>query len=412
MGRRKKFNMSINDLRDLNQKAYNVDPQFQGTTVVSHKPQEGETNIIKTYSGDGEHFYQIVATDCDNSLFGGSYRGMAVAPITKDFPEGDPNQVIIVSAGTNPKDWKNLASAFDEWVGFQSDQLSSAQAFLKRVQEKYTVTQLTGYSQGGYMLKVGAEAHIPTTVFNGWFRYADLTKAERDYIESHREMFVNFRHTNDDTVRYLDANMVGDDLGTIVWIDGSSHDLSSWNFDSKGNLIDEKGHVYKLPKNVDVEKSIEGMGKQFEVQMSLLSDLCTRFTASGGGLSSSEKIYLDDAQALAIVSTASSEFELAMSNVMKNYQDGIKESEKLWNKTVSKARSMGNLLENWEIHEALEMVGFTHENIVGFPTGQYQNKIDKVRKMSDKFKNIEGEIKGKISELVARDSELAQQLKG
>ncbi len=114
MGRRKKFNMSINDLRDLNQKAYNVDPQFQGTTVVSHKPQEGETNIIKTYSGDGEHFYQIVATDCDNSLFGGSYRGMAVAPITKDFPEGDPNQVIIVSAGTNPKDWKNLASAFDE----------------------------------------------------------------------------------------------------------------------------------------------------------------------------------------------------------------------------------------------------------------------------------------------------------
>ncbi|WMX69631.1 hypothetical protein [Lactococcus cremoris] len=97
---------------------------------------------------------------------------------------------------------------------------------------------------------------------------------------------------------------------------------------------------------------------------------------------------------------------------MKNYQDGIKESEKLWNKTVSKARSMGNLLENWEIHEALEMVGFTHENIVGFPTGQYQNKIDKVRKMSDKFKNIEGEIKGKISELVARDSELAQQLKG
>jgi len=410
----RKFNMTTNkELVQFNNKVYNVDPNYPGKTVVSHNPKPGEENVVTAKVNGKFNQYQVVATDCDNSLFGGSYRGMAVAPITKDFPEGDPNQVIIVSAGTNPKDWKNLASAFDEWVGFQSDQLSSAQAFLKRVQEKYTVTQLTGYSQGGYMLKVGAEAHIPTTVFNGWFRYADLTKAERDYIESHREMFVNFRHNNDEVVRYLDGNIhAGDDLGTIVWIDGSSHDLSSWNFDSKGNLIDEKGHVYKLPKNVDVEKSIEGMGKQFEVQMSLLSDLRTRFTASGGGLSSSEKIYLDDAQALAIVSTASSEFELAMSNVMKNYQDGIKESEKLWNKTVNKARSMGNLLENWEIHEALEMVGFTHENIVGFPTGQYQNKIDKVRKMSDKFKNIEGEIKGKISELVARDSELAQQLKG
>ncbi len=58
------------------------------------------------------------------------------------------------------------------------------------------------------------------------------------------------------------------------------------------------------------------------------------------------------------------------------------------------------------------MVDFTQDNIVGFPTGQYQSKIDKVRTMSDKFKNLEGEIKGKISELVARDSELAQQLKG
>lgn len=54
------------------------------------------------------------------------------------------------------------------------------------------------------------------------------------------------------------------------------------------------------------------------------------------------------------------------------------------------------------------MVGFTQDNIVGFPTGQYQNKIDKVRTMSDQFKTLESEIKGKISELVARDSELAQ----
>ncbi|MBK0084405.1 hypothetical protein IAE51_10915 [Lactococcus sp. S64] len=404
---------SIKDLNKLNKAVYRVDANYSGDVLVSQNPKEGQQNKIHVPNGNSTDSYRVVDTDCDNSLFGGSYRGMAVAPITKEFPNGDPNHVIVVSAGTNPNDWKNLASAVDEWGGFQSDQLSSAQDFLKRVQEKYTVTQLTGYSQGGYMLKIGAEAHIPTTVFNGWFRYSDLTEEERNYIKSHREMFVNFRHNNDEVVRYLDGNIhAGDDLGTIVWIDGSSHDLSSWNFDSKGNLIDEKGHVYKLPKNADVEKSIEGMGKQFEVQMSRLSDLRTRLTASGGGLSSSEKIYLDDAQALAIVSTASSEFELAMSNVMKNYQDGINESEKLWQDTFNKAVDMGNLLETWEIYEALEMVGFTQDNIVGFPTGQYQSKIDKVRTMSDKFKNLEGEIKSKISELVARDSELAQQLKG
>lgn len=413
MERKKIFDMSINDLRDLNQKSYNVDPNYQGTTVVSKNPKKGETDVIKIYSGDGEHSYKVVDTDCDNSFFGGSYRGMAVAPITKEFPNGDPNHVIVVSAGTNPKDWKNLASAADEWAGFQSDQLSSAQAFLKRVQEKYTVTQLTGYSQGGYMLKIGAEAHIPTTVFNGWFRYSDLTEEERNYIKSHREMFVNFRHNNDEVVRYLDGNIhAGDDLGTIVWVDGSSHDLSSWNFDTKGNLIDKKGHVYKLPENVDVEKNIEGMQKQFDVQMSALKDLRAKMTASGGGLSAGEKIYLDDAQALAIVSTASAEFDLAMLNVMKVYQDGIRKQEELWQKTLDKARSMGSLLESWEINDALESTGFTHENIVAFPVGQYQNKISKVKAMSEQFKSLESEIKRKISELVARDSELAQQLKG
>lgn len=39
-------------------------------------------------------------------------------------------------------------------------------------------------------------------------------------------------------------------------------------------------------------------------------------------------------------------------------------------------------------------------------------KIDKVRQMSEKFKNLENEIKAKISEIVARDTELAQQLRG
>ena len=113
-----------------------------------------------------------------------------------------------------------------------------------------------------------------------------------------------------------------------------------------------------------------------------------------------------------IVSTAGAEFDLAMVNLMKNYQDGIEESKSLWQDTVNKAVAMGNLLDTWEIYEALEMVGFTQENIAGFPIGQYQSKIDKVRTMADKFKRLESEIKSKISELVARDSELAQQLKG
>ena len=141
-------------------------------------------------------------------------------------------------------------------------------------------------------------------------------------------------------------------------------------------------------------------------------ELEKRLSTSGGGLSSGERIYLDSAQALAIVSTASLEFNLSMENVIKVYQDGIKEAEELWKKTVDDAMKMGNQLEQWEIYEALERGGSTECNIVILPTQQYQMKISKVREMAEQFKSLENQIKVKISEIVARDSELAQQLKG
>ena len=71
-----------------------------------------------------------------------------------------------------------------------------------------------------------------------------------------------------------------------------------------------------------------------------------------------------------------------------------------------------NQLEQWEIYEALERGGSTEYNIVILPTQQYQMKISKVREMAEQFKSLENQIKVKISEIVARDSELAQQLKG
>lgn len=35
-------------------------------------------------------------------------------------------------------------------------------------------------SQSAYMLKLGAQYHIPTTVFNGWFRYSTLNEDEKN----------------------------------------------------------------------------------------------------------------------------------------------------------------------------------------------------------------------------------------
>lgn len=192
----------------------------------------------------------------------------------------------------------------------------------------------------------------------------------------------------------------------------SGHMLNSYHFSKDGSLKDSYGGVWNITDKGTLQTGIDVVQKVFKAQTKSLEDLKSKLTTSGGGLSSSEKIYLDSAQALAIVSTAGTEFDLAMVNVIKVYQDGIKTQEKLWQETLNKAMGMGNLLETWEVHEALENTGFSHENIIAFPVGQYQNKIAKVETMSEQFKNLENQIKDKIAELVARDTELAQQLKG
>lgn len=209
------------------------------------------------------------------------------------------------------------------------------------------------------------------------------------------------------------------DYGTAIYVgdfgDGtllSGHFLESYHFGEDGSLKDNEGRIWTITDKGILSDGIELIQKSFKSQMKALEDLKVRFTASGGGLSSGEKIYLDAAEALAIISTAGAEFNLAMLNVIKNYQEGIKKAEELWKKTLDEAIQMGAQLEKWEVHEALESVGFTEYNIVGVPRQQYQMKIDKIREMSEHFTSLEREIKAKISEIVARDAELAQELKG
>ncbi|PZL73017.1 hypothetical protein CI088_09695, partial [Enterococcus plantarum] len=147
-------------------------------------------------------------------------------------------------------------------------------------------------------------------------------------------------------------------------------------------------------------------------QVKNLEQLKKKFTASGGGLSSGEQIYLDDSQALAVVSHASSEFETAMLSVVIVYQTGIQNAEKLWTETLTDARSIGTDLSEGEIKSALAEGGCTEQSIVTEPVNEYKEKKNKAKKMAEKFQQLAQEIRSKTNELVQRDKELANQLKG
>ena len=236
-------------LNGLNQEeaVYSVDPnlaQSKEHDIITDKSDDqikaGETNIYRT--SDGQRF-KILSVKNDPAT---GFQGMAVAPIVNG--QVDTNSVAVVAAGTTPTDVNDLKGAITSInPELSSPQLAVADEFLQEVRKNYHVTQLTGYSQGAYMIKLGAKYHIPTTVFNGWVSYDTLSEDEKKYLKRNTHLFKNYRHAQDDVVQYQDGNLEGvqgrDGFGTIYWVFGSSHKIFDWQFNEQGQVIDEHGRV-------------------------------------------------------------------------------------------------------------------------------------------------------------------------
>lgn len=391
--------MSPKDYKELAKWSYEVPSLAEGETFKSNGKQ---WKILKVK---------------DNPWTG--FQAMAVAPVSDG---NSPNNVIIAYAGTNPFQFGDLYSDVANVIlSNGAGQMWEAKWFADQVARDYSDASIsvTGHSLGGYLaLAQGAEHHWHTVTFNGPDPYENLSGQAKKWVKESAEFLTNFVNYKD-IVTYGGGSLTQSagnlkTTGKRVWIDNGLfvHSIDKWKFDEKGNVIDGNGKSYGLPSLTELDASMTTFQNSFKAQMKELGSLKKRLSASGGGLSSGEKLYLDSAQALATVSTASLEFNLAMENVIKVYQNGIKEAEELWQKTVDDAMKIGNQLEQWEIYEALERGGSTEYNIVTLPTQQYQMKISKVRGMAEQFKSLENQIKAKISEIVARDSELAQQLKG
>lgn len=224
------------ELRDLNKNVYKVNPNFKDGGNKTKLTDKSDGNLGKNEKNvviaGAQKFKVLSVKDGDYG-----FQGMAVAPIVN----GTPNygQVTVVAAGTYPSDSNDLNAAIK---GMSPNGSPQADIVLKYVGElidnnpKWTISQLSGYSQSAYMLKVGARFKIPTTVFSGWFQYRSLTPAEAKFMKENPHLFLNYRQKNDDVTKWNDFNSKwgnSDDFGTIVWVDGNSHKLNSWTFDEK-----------------------------------------------------------------------------------------------------------------------------------------------------------------------------------
>ncbi|MBP2623986.1 hypothetical protein [Streptococcus oricebi] len=414
-------------LNELNQKenVYSVNPNFatrkeNRTSIVVAKPdsklKKGETNTLTI---DGQDF-RVVATKTDKAT---GFDGLAVAPIVNGKP--DYKSVAVIAAGTDPDSKENAALSTpwgtvsrDFWTAMTSGmtngsvQYAPADAFVQELMEnkKYRVVQLSGYSQGAFMLKVGAKYHIPTTTFNSWFAYNSLNAEERAFVKKHPELFIDYRKTNDDVVLYNDLNrpeltmgvtgIPSLGYGTIYWVEGKSHKVEDWKFDKKtGQVLDKKGG----------QVLATGVFKPYAYtlkEMEAYKDLKKKWASKG--ISQSEQIFLDAAQGGILSSNMVSTARLGATEMASLADKYNQEVEAIWSKIDF---SSYQEFSAEEVEALFAAQGVTYDKIVSDFQTYSKTATTKMEDLASSFETLDGQVQAGIEELMSTDKKLAGEFK-
>ena len=416
------FNYTDKQLNELNhgKNVYSVNSEYaerNNRPLVTEAPNPNpsssdfkETNTITT--SDGQEF-RVVATKSHPET---GFDGLAVAPIVNGQP--DYKNVAVIAAGTDPDSPVNKQGPFTRDVysaiiarqTYLSPQYKVADQFVKEIMDdpRYEVSQLSGYSQGSYMLKVGAKYHIPTTTFNAWFKYGALTLEEKAFIESNPSMFIDYRRKHDDVVRWNDFNhpewfyttTTNFMPSTIHWLDGTSHKIGDWEFDPvTGQVVDGKGGkplisgVYRAYAN-----SLRGMAHY--------KDLKSKW--SSGGISSSEEIYLDAAQGSILSSSMATAARTGADEVSALAKKANQELQEIWSKIDFTSYSA---LAPYEVEALFASQGITQAQFIDTFQTETNQTATKMNASAQAFEKLDKQLQEVIEKTVATDKQLGKEFR-
>ena len=409
-----KYVYTDKQLNELNQgpNVYSVNTEFaqrkeNRTNIVTAKSdnelKKGETNTITT--SDGQEF-RVIATKSHKET---GFDGLAVAPIVNGEP--DYKSIAVIAAGTDPGSPTKIdvGTAVAERESGLSPQYYVADRFVKEIMDdpRYEVSQLSGYSQGSYMLKVGAKYHIPTTTFNAWFFYNSLSNEEKAFIDKNPAMFIDYR-------RNYDVVVFGNDFNhpelfnksflempdTIYWLDGTSHNIGDWEFDPvTGQVIDGKGGkplisgVYRAYAN-----SLRGMTHY--------KDLKSKW--SSGGISSSEEIYLDAAQGSILSSSIATAARTGADEVSTLAKKANQELQEIWSKIDFTSYTA---LSPYEVDAIFASQGITQAQFIDTFQTETNQTATKMNASAQAFENMDKQLQEVIEKTVATDKQLAKEFR-
>lgn len=296
---------------------------------------------------------------------------------------------------------------------FPPPQFKDAATHLKEVIQKYPNAKidLYGHSLGSmdiqYALACLTEeeaAHVGTVhVYNGPNIYNILTSEQKKRLDALKyKIYNHIDHKDLVSLGYLDSGSQG--------ASGIVKHLKTKNLKNTGLQHMMHGYIYDQNGNLVLEKGTEAITRKeiIEERMKVYYRLKDKLQKTGGGLSSSERIYLDALQA-----------RLASDELIRVVDEGLEQAQKSKAQLDTDLETLekviqtvpkGFILNLSEVEEAYAQAGATRQTVVTEIRERFDNRLATYQSLSNEFHALSEQVNAGIELLKAKDQEIAGEM--
>ncbi|HAO5757943.1 TPA: hypothetical protein IP900_002299, partial [Listeria monocytogenes] len=234
--------------------------------------------------------------------------------------------------------------------------------------------------------------------------YSNLTPKQQDTVKAINALnrLFNFVDRKD----YVPIGYgIGDPtIGHLIEVESKKagmveqHMWGGYQFDEDGNILTDKEGSLRLAKYATAQ------------QLASINIMRTSFSKSGGALSSSEEIFLDAAEGLAITQGMKQTIQGEIKDLKDMFDKAIENAEELWRDTLSDARDIGSKLSESEILTALALGNATESKIVIDTVQDCEKSLAEATKIEQEYDKLLEQINEAIKSQLKTDQELAKQI--
>ncbi|EAE1656698.1 DUF2974 domain-containing protein [Listeria monocytogenes] len=234
--------------------------------------------------------------------------------------------------------------------------------------------------------------------------YSNLTPKQQDTVKAINALdrLFNFVDRKD----YVPIGYgIGDPaIGHLIEVESKKagmveqHMWGGYQFDEDGNILTDKEGSLRLAKYATAQ------------QLAAINIMRTNFSKSGGALSSSEEIFLDAGEGLAITQGMKQTIQGEIKDLKDMFDKAIENAEELWRDTLSDARDIGSHLAESEILAALAWGGVTEPEIVIETLQDCEKSLAEATKIEQEYDKLLEQINEAIKSQLKTDQELAKQI--